>query len=205
VDIFLHAFLGYMVILDPIGAMLIFNALSEGGTKAYKRSMALRSVAISVVLICLFGFFGEALLNKLGIQIESFRVAGGLLIFYTAFHMIVKPDAPRSAGTAIAEKEDISVFPMAIPLLAGPGCLTLTILLFSDAKNAASSEHIFYLLAAIGVVYFLTLVILLFSSTIEKLIGKTVNNILKRLLGVLLAALAIQFIVDGIKGLIASS
>lgn len=194
----LNAALAYFVIVDPIGASLIFNALTDGKSAAYCRKMALRSVLLSTTLVLLFGFWGSSLLQTLGIQMESFRIAGGLLIFYAAFGMITKSDT--AGGSLLAgEQEDISVFPLSIPLIAGPGCLTLTVLLFSQASE--NSESYIPLIIAIIAIYLTTLVCFLFSKALVRLIGQTINNVFKRLLGVLLASLAIQFIADGIKGL----
>jgi multiple antibiotic resistance protein len=194
----LNPFLAYFVIVDPIGTSLIFNALTKGRTDAYCRKMAIRSVCLSTVLVLCFGFWGIDLLRVLGIQMESFRIAGGLLLFYVAFGMIIKPDT-RDDNQPGTEQDDISVFPLSIPLIAGPGCLTLTILLFS--KVSEDNESFIPLVIALLIIYLITLISFLFSKTLAKFVGQTINNIFKRLLGVLLASLAIQFIADGVKGL----
>jgi multiple antibiotic resistance protein len=129
---------------------------------------------------------------------ESFRIAGGLLLFYVAFGMITKPDTSDD-NQPVTEQDDISVFPLSIPLIAGPGCLTLTVLLFS--KVSEKNESFIPLVIALLVIYLITLICFLFSKTLTKFVGQTINNIFKRLLGVLLASLAIQFIADGVKGL----
>lgn len=197
-DAVINAFLAYFVIVDPIGVTLIFNALTDGKPAAYRKKMAIRSVCLSFVLILCFGFWGSSLLQLLGIQMESFKIAGGLLIFYAAFGMITKSDAVDE-DQVVTEQDDISVFPLSIPMIAGPGSLTLTILLFSKASE--TNETFTPLIVAIILIYSLTLVCFLLSKVITRVVGKTINNILKRLLGVLLASLAIQFIADGIKGL----
>lgn len=194
----LSAALAYFVIVDPIGVSIIFNSLTDGRSEAYCRRMAIRSVCLSIALILLFGFWGGSLLQSLGIQMASFKIAGGLLIFYAAFGMITKPETPREQ-LPLSEQEDISVYPLTIPLIAGPGSLTLTVLLFSQA----SENHTGYLplVIAIFAIYLITLMCFLFSKQLARIIGKTINNVFKRLLGVLLASLAIQFIADGIKAL----
>ena len=196
IESYLHALTSYFVIVDPIGAALIFHGLVSSGDKTYATRMVTRSVIISVVIVLLFGFFGEPLLTSLGITIEALRVAGGLLLFYTAFQMITRgrTSVERKPKTLI----DISVFPLSIPLIAGPGCLTLTILLFSGSSGAAETVS---LVLAVLTTFALTLPALLFSSAIKKLIGETGDDILRRLLGVILAALAIQFIADGVRQL----
>lgn len=197
-DSFINAFIAYFVIVDPVGASLIFNALTKGKNSSYCRRMAIRSVGLSLLLVLCFGFWGVSLLSTLGIQMESFKIAGGLLIFYAAFGMITKPDTgDESEGNQ--NYDDISVFPLSIPLIAGPGCLTLTILLFSGVRE----QHISYLplVAAVVSIYLLTLICFMFSKPLVRLVGKTANDVFKRLLGVLLASLAIQFIADGVKEL----
>ena len=194
----LNPFLAYFVIVDPIGTSLIFNALTKGRTDAYCRKMAIRSVCLSIVLVLCFGFWGIDLLRVLGIQMESFRIAGGPLLFYVAFGMITKSDTSAD-NQPVTEQDDISVFPLSIPLIAGPGCLTLTVLLFSKVSEA--NESFIPLVIALLIIYLITLICFLFSKTLAKFVGQTINNIFKRLLGVLLASLAIQFIADGVKGL----
>lgn len=196
---FLNTLLAYFVIVDPIGASLIFNGLTDGKSDAYCRKMAIRSVLVSISLVLCFGFWGTDLLEILGIQMESFKIAGGLLIFYAAFGMITKPDEAMNSQQ-INEQDDISVFPLSIPLIAGPGCLTLTVLQFSTTSESHAS--IIPLIIAIVIIYFVTLLCFLFSKKLVKLVGQTLNNVFKRLLGVLIASLAIQFIADGVKVLL---
>lgn len=199
VDILLHALVAYFVIIDPLGMMLIFHALTDGQDARYGRSMALRAVALSAVVILSFGFFGAQVLSRLGITMEAFRIAGGLLLFHTAFNMVVRSDVSREGGP-YKPSNDIVVFPLSIPLMAGPGCLTLTILLFAQAGQ---EEHgLLSVTLAIGLILALTLVALLLSGKISGIMGETANAVIKRLLGVLLAALAVQFIADGVLGFI---
>lgn len=195
INIFLHGLTSYFVIIDPIGAALIFHALMAGEGPAVRRRMALKTCLISTTIVLLFGFLGEALLSKLGISIEALRVSGGILLFVTAFGLITRD---IEYGAAM-ENIDISVFPMSIPLIAGPGCLTLTILLFSGPEVSGSIPA---LILAVLVSYCLTFCCLIFSDKIKVLIGRTGDDILRRLLGVILAALAVQFISDGVLQLV---
>lgn len=197
-DSFINAFIAYFVIVDPIGVSLIFNALTRNEPASFSRTMAIRAVLLSTFLVICFGFWGVTLLGSLGIEMESFKIAGGLLIFYAAFGMITQPDREKEEEDGGTYK-DISVFPLSIPLIAGPGCLTLTILLFSDARDQGDS--FLPLIGAVLSIYVITLICFLFSKPLVRLVGETVNNIFQRLLGVLLASLAIQFIADGVKGL----
>ena len=197
-ETFIKAFAAYFVMVDPVGSSMIFNALTNGKEDSYARRMASRAVSLSTVLVLLFGFWGVALLGALGIEMESFRIAGGLLIFYAAFGMITRPDSSGEPGQK-GVFEDISVYPLTIPLIAGPGCLTLTVLLFSNARDEGAS--FVPLIIAILTIFTLTFFSFLFSRSLVRLVGQTVNNVFNRLLGVILASLAIQFVVDGIKGL----
>jgi multiple antibiotic resistance protein len=201
-DIFLQALISYMVIVDPVGVALVFHALAGSRSRTYRRTMAVRAVLISFGLVILFGFFGQWLLGKLGISLDSFKIAGGLLLFYTSFSMVVGAEAVRQRGEPEVVT-DISVFPLSIPLLAGPGCLTLTVLLFTGTVRSTSDY--FFLLAAIGVVFGLSLFCLLAAGSVSRVLGETGNSIMKRLLGVLLAALSIQFIADGVRGLLTAA
>ncbi|THB71302.1 MAG: MarC family protein [Desulfobulbaceae bacterium] len=197
-DIFFQALVSYLVIVDPIGVSLIFNGLTSGYNESERRNIACRAVTISTLLVGLFGFGGSWLLAQLGIALESFRIAGGLLLFYTAFSMVVGTGQQERDDSAT--DKDISVYPLSIPLLAGPGCLTLTVLLFSG--NHSFVSHYLPLYGAIITVYGCSLVGLFYARKVTKFMGETGNSIMKRLLGVLLAAMSIQFIADGIRGFI---
>lgn len=194
IPIFLNALTGFFVIIDPIGAALVFHSLIPEGEKRHRRVMAFKAIVISAVLLLVFGNYGEPLLQLLGININSLRIAGGLLLFYTAFGMITEDVEYKSAR----QLKDISVFPMTIPLLAGPGALTLAILMFSNSTSTAGNISVF---AAIGLTLLLTLILMLVSRYLKKIIGRTGDEILRRFLGVILAALSIQFIYDGINNI----
>jgi multiple antibiotic resistance protein len=193
---FFTALTSYFVIIDPIGVSMIFAALTTGKNNAYARKMALMATGLSLVIVFLFGFFGAWLLEELGIAIDAFKIAGGLLLFYTAFCMVIRPDDYPSRG--VDEAKDIFVYPLTIPLIAGPGCLTLTILLFSKAKESVAD--LLSLSLSIFLIYSLTFIAFLLSSAISRIFGRVGGDVLKRILGVLLAALSIQYIASGIKG-----
>jgi multiple antibiotic resistance protein len=199
IDIFLNALVAYFVVTDPLGVSLIFNGLTDDKDASYCRTVAIRAVALSFLVILSFGFFGALLLGRLGITMEAFRIAGGLLLFYTAFSMVLKPDRP-SAEDNDKPIHELAVFPLSFPLIAGPGCLTLTILLFSRAGKAEGG--LMAITLAIGIILGVMLIALLASRRIAGIIGGTANAVMKRILGVLLAALAVQFIADGVMGLI---
>ncbi|MCB2183278.1 MAG: MarC family protein [Desulfobulbaceae bacterium] len=196
---FLTALLSYFVIVDPLGVSLAFAALTEGKEDSYCRKMRFRSIFLSTIIILGFGFFGANLLATLGISIESFRIAGGLLLFYAAFDMITKQEE-LAIEKPSHPPEDISVYPLSFPLIAGPGCLTLTVLLFADAGKKL--EDITALVVAVLLVAAATFFCFMSAHKISHFLGETGNNIARRLVGVLLASLSIQFIADGIMGFI---
>ena len=198
-DIFLHALTSYFVVIDPIGTALIFHGLTTGCDRAYAKRMALRSTMIAAAIVLVSAFFGEALLTKLGISIEALRVSGGLLLFITAFNMVTKGETGKKWQSG--QEVDISVFPMSIPLLSGPGCLTVTILLFSQTPTVSGSLS---LVVAVLVIYLLTYLALSSANRVKDIIGRTGDDILRRLLGVILAALSIQFIADGVRQIMIS-
>ena len=188
---YLNGLTALFVVIDPIGAALVFHALVPADDMGFRVKMAIKAVVISTVLLLVFGNFGEPLLEQLGISIHALRISGGLLLFYTAFKMITQEmDMQGSTG-----KQDISVFPLSIPMLAGPGSLTLSILLFS---NAQVDQHSVSVIAAVVSISLFTLVLMLASKWVKTIIGQTGDEILRRFLGVILAALAIQFVHDGI-------
>ena len=198
VEIFLHALTSFFVVIDPIGCALIFHGLTADCDRHYVRKMALRATLISMMIVLAFAFLGEALLVKLGISIDALRVAGGMLLFVTAFNMVTRGESGKKweSGPDV----DISVFPMSIPLLAGPGCLTVTVLLFSQAAGAGAN---LLLVVAVIVIYLCACAALSLSSRITDIIGRTGDNILRRLFGVILAALSVQFVADGVRRIMA--
>ena len=191
-----NALVGYLVIIDPLGVALIFNALTERESASYCRRAALRAVALSCVVVLGFGFFGATLLDHLGITMNSFRIAGGVMLFYTAFKMIVDPE--KSAEDDPKPK-DIAVYPLCFPFIAGPGCLTLTVLLFSQSSQVQGG--LVAITLAVMIVFVVVALCLLMSKKIGRVVGPTADAIICRLLGVLLASLSVQFIADGIVGI----
>ena len=189
--VFLNALTALFVIIDPIGTSLIFNALTADQTTREKFLQALKASLITAALLILFGNYGADLLSYLGISINALKISGGLLLFYTAFQMINSQLKFRVKGKV----DDISVYPMSIPLLAGPGSLTVSILLFSNVDTSIDQLAVFM---AVMLICSLTCLLMTGSVYVKKIVGKTGDEILRRFLGVLLAALAIQFIVDGV-------
>lgn len=193
--VFFHALTALFVIIDPIGLALIFNALTKGQSTHEKFFQAFKASIISALLLVLFGNYGASLLSYLGISINALKISGGVLLFYTAFQMINSELKFRMEE----QVEDISVYPMSIPLLAGPGSLTVSILLFSSVTSSTDQLAIF---TAVILICTLTCLLMSCSIYLKKIVGKTGDEILRRFLGVLLAALAIQFILDGLSSIL---
>lgn len=188
------------VIIDPPGLAPIFLALTQGLSGAQRRTIALRACLIAAVLMVVFLFLGEAVLGFVGISMPAFRIAGGLLLFLTALEMLFQRRQSRREGNATEgaseHEDDPSVFPLALPLIVGPGAITTIILFSGQATTIADTAA---LMGVMGVVLLFTFLSFLASPAIERLLGKTGINIVTRVLGMLLAALAIQFVLDGIR------
>ena len=191
----------FLVIIDPPGCAPIFASLTRGTPPAHRRAMALRSSLIAWVILMFFALLGRPMLHALGISLASFRIAGGILLFYIAVDMVFERRTERRENRANSiegtpEAEDISVFPMAIPMIAGPGSIASAMLWVSRAETPF---HVAVVLAAITVVMVLTLLTLLGSEPLMRLMGEKVEAMITRILGVILAALAAQFVIDGLK------
>ena len=195
------AFTTLFIIIDPPGLAPVFIALTQGMSTAQRRAIAVRAFLVAGSLMMVFLFLGEAVLGFIGISMDAFRIAGGILLFLTALDMLFQRRQARredSAEEGKAEHEDDpSVFPLALPLIVGPGAITTVILLAGNAQGAAD------LGAIAGVVFAVLLIVFvafLAAPAIERALGKTGLNILTRVLGMLLAALAVQFVLDGLRG-----
>ncbi|MEM6477238.1 MAG: MarC family protein [Pseudomonadota bacterium] len=200
-ELFVSAFITLFVVIDPPGCAPIYAGLTKDATGAQARNMALRAVAIAGVILLIFAFFGEALLGALHIELDSFRIAGGLMLFWIAFEMVFEKRTQRRNERAdkvsANEVEDVSVFPMAMPMLAGPGAIAAVMLLMNEAEGWGERAEVF---AALGLVLALTAGALVAAGPLIRLLGDKVEAVITRLLGVLLAALAAQYVIDGLKG-----
>jgi multiple antibiotic resistance protein len=200
-DHLLSHFVTLFVVVDPIGLAPIFLAVTHGLSHRVRQRIAFRACVIAGLILMGFALGGDWLLSELGITIPAFRIAGGLLLFATAFDMTLGWRREREAKTAELALEEhvhnIAAFPLAIPLMAGPGAITATVLLAGQASGSAPQLAI--LIGVIVAVLLVCSVVFLFASRIETRLGITGNIVLSRLLGVLLAALAVQYVVDGIS------
>ena len=201
-ELFLSAFITLFVVLDPPGCAPIYAGLTTGASPAQKRSMAVRACLIAGAILLVFALFGEPLLAALHIELDAFRIAGGIMLFLIALDMVFEKRTQRREARAekireTPEIEDVSVFPMAMPMLAGPGAIASVMLL---AGSADGIEEALVVLAALLAVLVLTLLALLAAGPLMRLVGAQVEAVITRLLGVLLAALAAQYVIDGIRG-----
>lgn len=199
-DAILSAFITLFVTIDPIGLAPIFLGITTGMSNSERVSVALKASFVALITLFIFALLGTIILSTLGITIHAFRVAGGLLLFYIAFEMIFEKRQERqevTSKTAFTKEHltSIAVFPLAFPLIAGPGAISALIILSTSMGENWQGQAI--LLGTITLVIILVFICFSASGYIDKYLGVTVRMVLSRLLGVLLAALAVQFVADG--------
>ncbi|WP_337266725.1 MarC family protein [Oryzifoliimicrobium ureilyticus] len=200
VDQLINAFTTLLVTIDPPGLAPVFLGLTAGMSRPQRQQVAVRGTIIAFVILAAFALFGASVLGVLGISIGAFRIAGGLLLFWISFEMVFEKRQERKEKTSAAaittdHIQNISVFPLAIPLIAGPGAISATILL---SGTLATTVEQLQLLIVIAGNLLLLLAALLIADRLDRFLGVTGRAILTRLLGVVLAALAVQFVVDGV-------
>ena len=200
IELFGSALVTFLVIIDPPGVVPIFAGLTRDTSAAHRRTMALRASVVAWAILMFFALLGKPMLHALGISLASFRIAGGVMLFMIAIDMVFERRTKRREERAQSidgtpEADDISVFPMAIPMISGPGSIASAMLWVSRADDAAQIATV---LAAITVVILITLVCLLAAGPLMRLIGERIEGMITRILGVILAALAAQFVIDGI-------
>jgi len=202
-ELFLSAFAVLFVIIDPPGCAPIFATLTHGTSRKHQNTMAFKSVIVAAIILFGFAYAGEFIFAKLGISLDALRIAGGIMLFIIGLNMVFekrtekREDRAEEVLETIDDPEDISVFPMGIPMIAGPGTMASLLILMSKTSDWHQELAI---MAALAAVLLVTLLSFLIAGPLMKLMGKTFTNILTRVLGVLLATLAAQFVLDGIKG-----
>jgi multiple antibiotic resistance protein len=200
-ELFISALVTFFVVIDPPGCAPIFASLTAGAPAAHRRAMAFRSTIVASLILVLFAAFGEQFLGAMGISLDAFRIAGGIMLFMIAIDMVFEKRTERRESRAEGVKadpdhDDISIFPMAIPMIAGPGSIASVMLMTARSNGIEQSLTV---LAALAVVMIVTLASLLAAAPLMKALGYKVEAMITRILGVVLAALAAQFVIDGIK------
>ncbi|WP_353204530.1 MarC family protein [Sphingomonas sp.] len=201
IELYISSLITFFVVIDPPGCAPIFAGLTKGASVAHRRAMAIRAVLVASAILFAFALFGEALLKGLGISLASFRIAGGIMLFLIALEMVFEKRTERREDraakiAATPEVEDVSIFPMAMPMIAGPGSIASVMLLGS--RNPGLEQHL-VVFGALATILLLTLIALLAAGPIMRVLGVKIEAVITRLLGVLLAALAVQFVIDGVK------
>lgn len=205
-ELLVTAFITFFVVIDPVGLAPVFAGLaSHAGPGRERRAIALRGVTISAVVLLLFALGGDWLLGALGIGLPAFRIAGGLLLMLLAVEMVMARHTGLSSTTPDEAREaarsgDVAVFPLAIPLIAGPGALTSVLLLMGSAEGDWLLQA--GVLGMMLLVLALTLTSLLLTSRIMRVLGLTGTNVITRVFGIITAALAVQFVVDGVLAIL---
>ena len=199
-DFIISAFVTLMVVVDPIGLAPAFVGVTHGLAASDRRSVALRASLIAACILIGTALVGDPVLRWLGITLPAFQIAGGLLLFWIAAEMVYGTRSERETRAAEQAVEEhirnIAAFPLAIPLMAGPGAIAATVLLAGEARDALTLAA---LLGVIGVVCAITLLVFCFAGAIKRALGVTGNIVSSRLLGVILAALAVQYVIDCIR------
>jgi len=209
-DFALTAFVTLFVVIDPPGVMVIFASLAAGASGAWRWLMAVKATVAAAFILLLFAFGGEWLLSAIGIGIPAFRTAGGILLFLIGLEMIFEQRTQRrsrSAEQATSEydqlhpehvgREDISIFPLAIPLIAGPGAIASMVLLMGTAEGDTLAQMSIF--GALTLVLLLNFVLLVFAGRLMGWLGESASILIARIMGILLCALSVQFVFDGVK------
>ncbi|MFK8251141.1 MarC family protein [Ancylobacter terrae] len=199
---FASAFVTMLVVVDPVALAPIFLAATSDLSNAERRDVAWRSSGIALAILIVFGAVGAPLLSALGITLPAFRIAGGILLFFISFEMVFARRTERKPEVAEIDAREqhlrsLAVFPLAIPLMAGPGAITAMLLLAGDARGDPIKLAGLFIITMAVVAS--CLAVYLAADRMNRLLGVTGNAILSRLLGIVLAALAVQFVVDGIR------
>jgi multiple antibiotic resistance protein len=204
IDYLVSALVTLAVVVDPVGLVPTFLAVTHGLPQQARRQIAVRASIIAAAILAGTALLGDWLLRQLGITLPAFRIAGGLLLFAVASEMVFGVRTERQSKQAEDALEEhlrnVAAFPLAIPLMAGPGAITATLLLAGQASGKPISLAV--LIVVVIAVCALCLVVFLLSNRVDRLLGVTGNVVSSRLLGVLLAALAVQYVIDGVRVLL---
>jgi multiple antibiotic resistance protein len=200
-EIAVVAFTTFFAVIGPVDLAALFAALTPDSSRTHRRSMAIKATLIAAGILLGFAVFGNAILDRLGISLAALRTSGGILLLLLSIDMVFARDSGSTSTTEeeayeATQKQDISVFPLATPLIAGPGAIGATMLLIAETRGEMMLQ--LTVVAALLVILLMTFLLLLASNQVQRLLGVTGLNVISRTVGVLLAALAVQFIFDGI-------
>ena len=201
VETLVTAFVTLFVVIDPIGIAPIFASITPRDTAPQRRQIAVKGVTVAAAVLLAFALGGQALLGALGIGLPAFQIAGGLLLLLLSIDMVMvrhsglRDTAPGEAEEGM-QRSDVSVFPLGIPLIAGPGALTSIVLLMGEAEGRLTAQGL--ILAVMLAVLAITLACLLATARLLRVLGQTGINVVTRVFGIITAALAVQFILDGL-------
>ncbi len=203
VEQLIKIFVVLFVVVEPLSLAPMFGALTRGGSERYRRKMALKSTFLAAIILLVFAFTGNWFLGVMGISLDAFKIAGGLLLFMISLDMVfARPSGVRTTTVREQEearyKEDISVFPLAFPLISGPGAMATLLLLVGEVQQ----DPLLFagLIIILLLVLALSLLFMLLTPLVMRVLGVTGANVISRLLGVVLVALSVQYVVDGIRG-----
>jgi multiple antibiotic resistance protein len=195
-------FVVFFFVVEPVSLIPLFNGLTEGASPAYKHKMAVKSVTIAGLIILLFAFGGATFLSLMGISLAAFRIFGGLLLFLIALEMVyARESGTRTSSSERAENQrraDVSVFPLAFPFISGPGALATILLWFGPVRIGSQPFMFLGLLIAATLVLVIVLAMMWLADPLQRVLGVTGANVANRLAGVILGALAVQFVIDGL-------
>jgi len=202
IDELVKFFVLLFVVVEPVTLVPVFASLTDGASERYRRKMSLKAVTVSGVVLALVALAGAWFIRMMGISIDAFRIAGGVMLFLIALEMVFARESgtktTREEKNEVQQRADISVFPLAFPFIAGPGALATVLLTFGTLKPDPLMTA--GLLVVIALVLLITLALLLLTPLVNRVMGVTGAHVVSRLTGVVLAALAVQFMVDGLKG-----
>lgn len=201
VELIFHAFVTLFVVINPLGAIPVFSSLTSGSSNAWKKKMARKAPLFAFYILLFFAILGNPFLLLMGISIPAFRIAGGLMLFFIAFGMLFKEtEEKKIVESDEVTAKDVSVFPIGIPLLAGPGSITALILLINNQSGHLFRQVLIFLVTAF--ILLMVYVLFLLTNKLSKYMTMTVNNIITRVFGIILGALSVQFVIDGVLGVL---
>ena len=195
-EVFIQAFVLYFVVIDPIGNTPIFMSITQSQNEKEKFQTAIEGVIIATIILTTFSIIGQFFLSYLNISLESFRIAGGIILFLIAIEMLFNKRQERKEKILDQAKDKLSIFPLAIPLLAGPAAITSVIVIATKYQGDIIFQSVSLL--GLAMVMLITLLFFLLLAKSDKFLKKNITNIISRVIAIILAALSIQYIIDGL-------